>query len=96
MKRKTITIDYVTGGWSSKPREAEKTGTWRTFRPMVSLEKCVGCGLCEMYCPEASINIRKMKAVVNYDYCKGCGICENECPQNAIEMIPEVIIGGKK
>ena len=27
-----------------------KTGTWRTFKPILDKEKCVGCGLCEGIC----------------------------------------------
>jgi len=67
-----------------------KTGWWGTEWPKVDLEKCTGCRLCEMYCPEPCIWIqdvdRKRKAVVDYDYCKGCGICSVVCPVGAITM----------
>ncbi len=65
-----------------------KTGSWRSFRPIVT-DKCVGCGLCVQYCPEACIEIKDVKgkktAVINYDFCKGCLICLGECPQKAIK-----------
>lgn len=96
MKAKVIKVELVPGGWSSKPREAQKTGTWRTLRPVVDHEKCLGCGLCQMYCPEASVKVENHKAIIDYDYCKGCGVCANECPQDAIEMIPEVKAGGEE
>ena len=65
-----------------------KTGSWRTFRPVVNAKTCTGCGLCSIYCPEPAISKGK-PAKIDYDYCKGCGICANECPFKAIVMIPE-------
>lgn len=66
----------------------KKTGSWRTFRPVIS-DKCIGCGTCVAVCPEGVIelveNSGKKKASVNYDYCKGCLICMNACPVKAIE-----------
>ena len=64
-----------------------KTGHWRTFRPVVDLKKCKKCGICEKFCPDSCIVVSKDKgAIVNYDYCKGCMICMHECPFNAIEQ----------
>lgn len=64
-----------------------KTGSWRTFRPVVT-DKCVGCRICEWYCPDNAIKVvekdGKKKAVIDYDYCKGCLICAGACPQKAI------------
>ncbi|MCX6814576.1 MAG: 4Fe-4S binding protein [Candidatus Aenigmarchaeota archaeon] len=64
-----------------------KTGTWRTFRPIVT-DKCIGCGICTWYCPEGAITLKdvkgKKRAVIDYDHCKGCLICIEVCPQKAI------------
>ena len=64
-----------------------KTGNWRTFRPVVT-DKCIGCGTCVLFCPEGAITVKEVKgkkrAVINYDYCKGCLICIEVCPQKAI------------
>lgn len=62
---------------------------WRTFKPVVETEKCIGCSQCWMVCPDGSINMAEKKAVIDYDYCKGCGICAVECPTEAIEMKSE-------
>jgi pyruvate ferredoxin oxidoreductase delta subunit len=83
------------GGVSDRPGSSRnnRTGTWRTFRPIIT-DKCIACGICVHYCPEACIEVRRangaktksgMKAVVDYDFCKGCLICMGECPHNAIE-----------
>ncbi len=62
---------------------AGKTGSWRTYRPVVDWGTCNECGLCILYCPEAAISEDRE---VDLRYCKGCGICANECPKKAIEM----------
>ncbi|MCW4049080.1 MAG: 4Fe-4S binding protein [Candidatus Bathyarchaeota archaeon] len=63
---------------------------WRAYKPEIDYEKCVACGLCISYCPEAAINQTDDKMPkIDYRFCKGCGICANECPQKAITMIQE-------
>jgi len=48
---------------------------------------CRECGLCWLFCPDASIDLKdKGKPEFDYDYCKGCGICSNECPCGVITM----------
>ena len=67
-----------------------KTGGWRTFKPVYDYDKCIKCKLCELLCPDASIDPRDDGFFeFNYDFCKGCGICANECPKDAIEMVLE-------
>jgi len=69
-----------------------KTGAWRTFRPVYDHEKCVRCGMCEIYCPEGIIHYNEERDIFepDYEYCKGCGLCARECPKKAIEMVLEV------
>jgi len=63
---------------------------WRVQRPVIDHEKCVACGLCVSYCPEAAVDRRgDSKPEIDYRFCKGCGVCANECPQKAIEMRQE-------
>ncbi len=70
-----------------------KTGAWRTFKPVIDMEKCIDCGTCWIFCPDSSVIVGKSEGGRVYsfdlDYCKGCGICANECPVGAIEMVLE-------
>ena len=66
------------------------TGSWRSERPLWNDERCVQCGVCDMYCPEGCIKPNAAgKYGANLDYCKGCGICFRECPTGAITMKTE-------
>lgn len=68
-----------------------KTGTWRTFRPVLDEEKCTYCQLCWFHCPEGCIRrVPERKVVkIDYTYCKGCGICSEVCPVDAIHLVKE-------
>ncbi|UCD54609.1 MAG: 4Fe-4S binding protein [Candidatus Omnitrophota bacterium] len=67
-----------------------KTGSWRTFKPVVDKSKCINCLQCWIYCPDSSIVVKdgKMEGF-DYDYCKGCGICASVCPVKCIKMEKE-------
>jgi pyruvate ferredoxin oxidoreductase delta subunit len=65
-----------------------KTGNWKTFKPVVDSKKCIKCGRCVVYCPDICIKLDK-EIKINYDYCKGCGICSTTCPAKAIKMVKE-------
>ena len=66
------------------------TGGWRTFKPLLDMEKCIQCAICWQVCPDAAIDWIEGEPVINYAQCKGCGICAYECPKDAIEMELEV------
>lgn len=67
-----------------------KTGAWRSFRPILDLERCTHCMICWVYCPDSSIQVEDGKVVgIDLDYCKGCGICARECLRKAITMVEE-------
>lgn len=79
---------------SSKPASTikNKTGGWRTYKPIIDLEKCISCGTCERVCPEGAIEMIKIKGKdklfpkVDYSFCKGCGVCAEECPVKVVKM----------
>ena len=62
--------------------------------------KCVGCGVCEMACPNGTIKVtsesytaedgKKKKRLVKYEYnlgsCMFCQLCTRACPHGAIEF----------
>ena len=63
-----------------------KTGSWRTFKPIIDQKKCIKCHKCWLTCPDSAIRVKEDGTVfVDYDYCKGCLICMHECPVKAID-----------
>ncbi len=72
--------------------KAPKTGEWRYMYPVIDKEKCIGCGRCIGFCPEAAMELKKnkkdqkLKSTIDYKYCKGCGVCAAVCPVGAITM----------
>ena len=67
-----------------------KTGDWRSQRPIFDQDRCIKCGICYLFCPEACIGLNK-EGIFEADlyYCKGCGICAKECWTQAITMVAE-------
>jgi heterodisulfide reductase subunit A len=55
--------------------------------PVIDLDKCIGCGVCELTCPFQAIEVgeteKGKKAQVILAACKGCGSCGAACPQMA-------------
>ena len=65
--------------------------------------KCIGCGICQMQCPNGTIKVvtemvetadgKKKKQLVRYGYghggCMYCMLCTRACPQGAIEFSNE-------
>ena len=69
-----------------------RTGDWRSSRPVWNHEQCIRCGICVIFCPEGCIQFG-MEAEglpgANLEYCKGCAICATECPTACISMVDE-------
>ncbi len=83
---------------TAKPNStlANKTGPWRTQKPITDYDVCIGCSLCAKICPENCIEMEaraelngKLKPLTDYDYCKGCALCVHECPVKAIKMVED-------
>ncbi len=91
-KKKENVIRLTVGSVVDRPGSTvkNKTGGWRSFRPVFDSEKCRKCGMCWQFCPDNAIKKNKKgEFVVDYDYCKGCGICAKHCPFKAIKMVKE-------
>ncbi len=82
-----------------KKEKAMDTGNWRNHYPVVDESKCIACGNCVKYCPEACIFLDDSEkaeasksgkvAKIDLEFCKGCGVCAQVCPVNAISMRTE-------
>jgi pyruvate ferredoxin oxidoreductase gamma subunit len=71
--------------------EAQKTGLWRTMRPVVDYARCNRCWwVCSTFCPDGAIRVDEQKYPrIDYDHCKGCLICVAQCPPHAITALAE-------
>lgn len=66
-----------------------RTGDWRSQKPLYDKERCIKCGVCYMFCPDAALKIDEEGYIAVDDfYCKGCGICSKECVTGAFKMVP--------
>ena len=54
--------------------------------PVVTQDKCEGCGICIKWCPANAIKIEDGKAVILQNKCIGCGECTVVCKAGAIEI----------
>lgn len=59
--------------------------------PIIDMEKCSGCGLCDAICPADAIYMKiseeKEFPYLKYpDECWHCGSCRQDCPEEAIEI----------
>lgn len=89
-EKKVFGFDDVPEDTSFEPGYlVTKNSGWRSIRPVIDTEKCIGCMQCYLYCPDGVISIEEKKAVVDYDFCKGCGICSKICKLNAVRMEAE-------
>jgi len=104
MSKELLSMEKLSIGCVAPPGESvrNKTGTWRTQRPVFKNTACIGCKACEIACPEGCVfedtahthtlegkDREVPNRVFDPDYCKGCGICANECPVDDIDMVME-------
>jgi len=69
-----------------------RTGDWRSVRPVWDHAKCIRCGVCVVYCPEGCIGWNAQGYPdADLEYCKGCGICARECWTTCIRQVEEEV-----
>ncbi len=82
-------VNPLFGSTVSNDLSASREG----FVPVFQKEKCINCGMCDVYCPDmvyqfddGEFNGKKMKVNLGPDYrhCKGCLRCVEVCPTKAI------------
>jgi uncharacterized protein len=52
--------------------------------PVVHVEKCIGCGECEIICPTKAVKLVNKKSTVDTEKCIGCASCLAVCPTMAM------------
>jgi len=62
--------------------------TFRTAHvpPLLDMETCTGCGLCEASCVYGAIHVVDKKAVLTPERCYGCGLCVTRCRVRALSI----------
>jgi dihydroorotate dehydrogenase (NAD+) catalytic subunit len=65
-----------------------KEHTLRTTHvpPLLHIDKCTACRLCEISCVYDAIKVTDDKAVLDESLCYGCGLCVTRCRPRALEM----------
>ena len=48
-------------------------------QPVINLENCIGCRICEKYCRHDAVKVTGKKAHIDYGKCVGCGQCVAVC-----------------
>lgn len=55
----------------------------------VTDEKCTGCRLCVLTCPDPNVIkvlVPEKKVQIDVNRCKGCGLCVEICSQEALTL----------
>jgi 2-oxoacid:acceptor oxidoreductase delta subunit (pyruvate/2-ketoisovalerate family) len=74
---------------STRSMDENRTGNWRTLRPVIDAKACTGCLICWKLCPEACVDLTEKVPSIDMDYCKGCLICVTECPAHCVHSVAE-------
>ena len=59
------------------------------LKPIIDINKCVGCAKCASKCPRKCISIVNDKAQIDVNLCAGCSVCADICPKNAVIMVED-------
>ncbi|MCR5597760.1 MAG: 4Fe-4S binding protein, partial [Lachnospiraceae bacterium] len=55
----------------------------------ISIDDCIGCGMCTRCCPCGTLSIDKIKGTwtINRFDCIACGFCVEKCPKKCLTMV---------
>jgi len=104
--KQIITQQYPENRVGKNTRTKKKLEMFERFKGEVILthndkneHRCTGCGICEINCPNGSIEIiskfemidgKKKKVIDKHIYhlsmCTFCGLCVKTCPSNALDF----------
>ena len=54
--------------------------------PVLDVDRCTGCKLCEISCVYGAIKVVDKKAVLDEGRCAGCGLCVTRCRPRALSL----------
>lgn len=59
----------------------------RDISLQLNINRCIGCGMCEIVCPHGVFAIDTQKArILDRGACMECGACARNCPVDAIAV----------
>ncbi len=61
-----------------------RTSTDPIHAPILDLDLCNGCGLCELSCDHDAVNVVDGKAILDEEMCTRCGLCISRCRPGAL------------
>lgn len=78
--RKPVTTDYP-----AKPATYPERSRGHVE---ISIDDCIGCGLCVRCCPCGTLSVDKIKGTWTIDRfdCIACGYCVEKCPKKCLTM----------
>ena len=75
----------VTTSYPAKPFEYKERTRGRID---ISINDCIGCGMCVRACPSSALSVDKNegKWTINRFDCIACGFCVEKCPKKCLTM----------
>jgi dihydroorotate dehydrogenase (NAD+) catalytic subunit len=88
MKRKGYSnVNEITGVALKFIEDSEKKGVvhWEGIPPLVNMDLCNKCGICEKVCSYGAIKVKETTEI-DESACYGCGLCVSVCPRRALSL----------
>ena len=68
--------------WCSNPESQKAKPQVASFH-----KRCIGCGVCEVVCPQKAIKEIDGLYIIDDELCDDCGICSKECYTNSKQFM---------